>query len=317
MSVFLEITRDGITGHGEAPANAYYKEDAADVAGRLGGMGTYLAGREIGAVEDIAEVWKEAWTWLAPSRAAQCALDVALWDWLGRRRGRSVAELALGAAGGAVVSFATVGISEPRELEAKLGELAGFPRIKVKTDQTGNLATVRRVRDAMPGAMIAVDANCAWGDVDAGEVGAELGALGVEFVEQPMAPGRDAEMGEWRRRVGAPVMADESCVAMEDVERAEGYFDGINIKLVKCGGLTPALRMARRGREMRLKTMVGCMLESSVLIAAGAVAAQLTDYADLDGAWLLGDDPAEGWGFERGVLTPSGSPGLGVRMREG
>jgi L-alanine-DL-glutamate epimerase-like enolase superfamily enzyme len=68
---------------------------------------------------------------------------------------------------------------------------------------------------------------------------------------------------------------------------------------------------------MRLKTMVGCMLESSVLIAAGAVAAQLTDYADLDGAWLLGDDPAEGWGFERGVLTPSGSPGLGVRMREG
>jgi L-alanine-DL-glutamate epimerase-like enolase superfamily enzyme len=107
-------------------------------------------------------------------------------------------------------------------------------------------------------------------------------------------------------------MADESCVTAEDVERVSGHFAGFNIKLVKCGGLTPALRMARRGRELGLRTMVGCMLESSLLIAAGAVAAQITDYADLDGAWLLADDPAEGWVFERGMLYPGEGTGFGV-----
>ena len=90
-------------------------------------------------------------------------------------------------------------------------------------------------------------------------------------------------------------MADESCVTEEDVARVAAHFAGFNIKLVKCGGLTPALRMARRGRECGLRTMVGCMLESSLLIAAGAVVAQATDYADLDGAWLLSDDPVRGW----------------------
>ena len=113
-------------------------------------------------------------------------------------------------------------------------------------------------------------------------------------------------------RLPVPVMADESCVTVEDVERVPGHFAGFNIKLVKCGGLTPALRMARRGRELGLRTMVGCMLESGLLIAAGAVVAQITDYADLDGAWLLTDDPVKGWLFDRGALLPAEGPGLGV-----
>jgi len=108
-----------------------------------------------------------------------------------------------------------------------------------------------------------------------------------------------------------PVIADESCVTEQDVERMPGVFAGFNIKLVKCGGITPALRMARRGKELGLRTMVGCMVESSVLIAAGAVVAQLTDYADLDGAWLLGDDPAKGWVFNCGTLQPRAEAGLG------
>ena len=193
-NVFLRIERDGIAGHGEASANAYYGEDAADVAARLEALGGLLDGRAVDSSADIAAIWEEAWPLLAPSRAAQCALDVALWDWLGKREDRTVCELALGEKPRPVVTFATIGISEPRELEGKIAEVAGFPRVKVKSDETGDLSIAARVRAAMPEACIAVDANCAWGKVDLAKAVAELAGLAVEFVEQPFPPARDVEM---------------------------------------------------------------------------------------------------------------------------
>jgi L-alanine-DL-glutamate epimerase-like enolase superfamily enzyme len=311
INVFLRIERDGIAGDGEASANAYYGENAVDVAARLEGMGDFLKKRVIESAEDVAAAWEEAWPLLAPSRASQCALDLALWDWLGKRKGRTVAELALGIEPRPVVSFATIGLTGQNELERRMRELAGFPRVKIKADQTGDVSTVARVRAVMPEACIAVDANCAWGAVDFAKMAPELAGLRIEFIEQPYPPARDAEMAALRP--GVPVIADESCVVIDDVERVAGSFAGFNIKLVKCGGLTPALRMARRGRELGLRTMVGCMLESSLMIAAGAVVAQLTDYADLDGAWLLADDPVQGWTFDSGTLSPPVErTGLGV-----
>ena len=112
-------------------------------------------------------------------------------------------------------------------------------------------------------------------------------------------------------------MADESCVTEENASQLAEAFDGFNIKLVKCGGITPARRMVATGKARQKKMMVGCMLESSALIAAGAVIAQRTDYADLDGAWLLGDDPFSGWKLDRGVLLPSAASGLGVEPEAG
>ncbi len=310
INVFLRLERDGVTGDGEASANAYYGENAVDVAVKLEAAAGFLEGRVIDSPQDIAAAWEEAWPLLAPSRAAQCALDLALWDWLGKREGRTVTELALGEKARPIASFATIGLSGAEELDRKLRELSGFPRVKIKTDQTGDVSAVARVRAAMPEARIAVDANCAWGAVDFARMAPELVALGIEFIEQPLPPARDADMPGLVP--GVPVMADESCVTIGDIERVPGHFAGFNIKLVKCGGLTPALRMARRGRELGLRTMVGCMLESSLLIAAGAVAGQITDYADLDGAWLLADDPVQGWTFERGTLHPPDQPGLGT-----
>ena len=131
----------------------------------------------------------------------------------------------------------------------------------------------------------------------------ELARLGVTFIEQPLPPDRDGELPP----LELPVMADESCVTEEDAGRIAEPFDGFNIKLVKCGGITPGRRMIELGRARQKKLMVGCMLESSALIAAGAVIAQRTDYADLDGAWLLGDDPFSGWQFDHGVLAASPS----------
>jgi L-alanine-DL-glutamate epimerase-like enolase superfamily enzyme len=317
VNVFLRLERDDVQGFGEAAANGYYGESPDDVRARLSRVGDFLRGCAVRTVEDIALVWEEAWPVLMPSRAAQCAVDVALWDWLARREGKTVTELALGLAARPVVSFATIGISEPGEIEGKIAELAGFPRVKIKSDERADFTTARGARAAMPGAAIAIDANCAWSGVDFDRAGAEMAALWIDFVEQPLPPARDAEMPGLCERLPVPVMADESCVTLEDIERMPRHFAGFNIKLVKCGGLTPALRMARRGKALGLRTMVGCMLESSLLIAAGAVVGQLTDYADLDGAWLLGDDPVRGWGFERGVLLPQSGMGLGVEVRNG
>src|SRR5439155_18079132 len=158
----------------------------------------------------------------------------------------------------------------------------------------------------------AVDANCAWGGIDLAPLAVELSNLGVIFIEQPLSPLEDARMPEILAASSLPIFADESCVIRDDVNRMTGRFSGFNIKLVKCGGLTPALEMVQAGRELGLQIMVGSMLESSALIAAGAVIAQQADYADLDGAWLLRDDPFTGMGFARGMLSCSRAPGLGV-----
>jgi L-alanine-DL-glutamate epimerase-like enolase superfamily enzyme len=313
-NVFLRVERNGIEGLGEASAIAYYKEDPARVAAKLDALAGFLDGFALDSPRDIAVIWEEAWALLTPSRAAQCALDVALWDWLGKKHGCTVAELALGRKAAPVSTFVTIGISEPDELDAKIAEVAGFPRLKVKSDQTGDLSLAARLRLAAPDARIAVDANGSWGEIDWPHANSELARLWIEFLEQPLPPERDAEMPALTARIPIPVMADESCVTVEDVERLRGRYAGFNIKLVKCGGLTPALRMARRGRERGLRTMAGCMLESGLLIAAGAVVAQLTDYADLDGAWLLADDPGRGWSFGQGTLFPPEGAGLGVRL---
>ena len=307
--MFVRLEEDGISAWGEASPSAFYDETDAAVAAMLERAADWLRDVRVRSVADLERLWSEAWAIVSPSRAAQCALDVALWDWLAQKEGTSVSELAWGSPAKPVRTFGTIGLSTPDELDAKIEELREFSMIKVKSDASADLEPVRRIRERN-GAMIAVDANCAWAAVDLPRLTDELTRLKVEFIEQPFPPGEDLRL--LRNACALPIMADESCVVADHVERIAGHFDGFNIKLVKCGGITPALRMARVGRELGLKTMVGCMLESSVLIAAGAVVAQQTDYADLDGAWLLSDDPFRGWQFDHGLLTAPHTRGLGV-----
>ena len=308
-NVFLRLERDGVAGCGEASPNAFYDETWEGVTAKLEGAAEFIRALSVRSVADIERAWAEVWPRLAPSRAAQCALDLALWDWLARREGVSVAELAWNAKPKPVTTFCTIGLSTPEELEVKIAELRGFPSIKIKSDHTANLDPVRVVRERSQ-ALIAVDANCAWSRTDLAALTRNLAQLGVAFIEQPLASAEDARVPECGSAL--PVMADESCVVEEDVARIAAHFAGFNIKLVKCGGITPARRMVRRGRELGCRIMVGCMLESSALIAAGALLAQKTEYADLDGAWLLSDDPFRGWDFERGILSPLPEYGLGA-----
>jgi L-alanine-DL-glutamate epimerase-like enolase superfamily enzyme len=310
-NVYIRLEHDGTVGYGEASPNAFYNETAEVVSEKLLGVADAISAFEVRSVEDIERIWKEFWPRLAPSRAAQCALDLALWDWLGNRLGKSAAELAWGEEPKPITSFCTIGLSTPEEVGEKLDELHGFPAIKIKSDQSADLSVVRAARARDKDFVLAVDANCAWSGHDIGRISRELQELRVAFIEQPLPPEQDSDFSAVDSVL--PIMADESCVTEEDVERVSARFAGFNIKLVKCGGLTPGLRMARRGHALGAKLMVGCMLESSALIAAGAVVAQRTHYADLDGAWLLGDDVFSGLRFERGVLHPDPSlPGLGI-----
>ena len=313
-NVFVRLERDGIAGYGEASPNTFYDETWEGVMAKIEAARGFIEALDLQTVAGLEASWAKLWEIVAPSRAALCALDVAMWDWLARQRGVPVTELMWSRKPAPVTTFCTIGLSSAEELAMKFQEMRRFPRIKIKSDTGASLRTLEYVR-ARSTALLAIDANCAWGDTDLRALSKDLMKLGVVFIEQPYPPERDADIV--RARPALPLMADESCIVEEDVPRVAPLYDGFNIKLVKCGGLTPARRMVLRGKVLKKVMMVGCMLESSALIAAGAAVAQRTDYADLDGAWLIGDDPFRGWQFSGGVLAPPAVPGLGVEPEAG
>jgi L-alanine-DL-glutamate epimerase-like enolase superfamily enzyme len=313
-NVFIRIERDGIAGYGEASPNIYYDETWERVVEKIEAARPFVEMLDLQTVAGLEAAWGKLWEIVAPSRAALCAIDVGMWDWLARKRGVSVAELMWGAKPRPVTTFCTIGLSSNEELAIKMEQLRCFPQIKIKSDEKVRLDVVRYVRARTAG-LIAVDANCAWGKVDLREISRDLAQLRVAFIEQPRPPGHESDADRDRSKL--PVFADESCVTEEDVPVVAAHFDGFNIKLVKCGGLTPARHMVLRAKVLKRRLMIGCMLESSALIAAGAVIAQRTEFADLDGAWLLADDPFRGWIFDRGVLTPPSSTGLGIEPEDG
>jgi L-alanine-DL-glutamate epimerase-like enolase superfamily enzyme len=209
----------------------------------------------------------------------------------------------------------TIGIDQIDVMVAKLNEFPGWPIYKIKLGTDRDLEIVRALRQHTS-AIFRVDANCGWTPEQTIRNSAELKPLGVEFIEQPLK----ADQWEAMRRVRAesvlPIIADESCIVESDVERCAGVFHGINIKLVKCGGLTPARRMIAKARELGLSVMVGCMTESTVGISAIAQLLPLLDYVDMDGAVLLAKDIASGVRLDHGRCLFPDVPGNGVRLLE-
>ncbi|MDB5105853.1 MAG: Mandelate racemase/muconate lactonizing protein [Fibrobacteres bacterium] len=310
-NVFFVLEQDGVLGYGEASPNSFFNENNLDVQMSLAGLADYFRRQTLSGAEDIGRIWSEIWERVSPSRACQCAVDLALWDLFAKLRGKTTAECALGGPVHDIATSATLGICPPQEWEERIAELAGFPAVKVKLDARVDTDLIEAIRARTPAA-IRVDANGAWAGLDIEAISIRLRDLGVEFIEQPLLPSEDALMESLLRKSALPLFADESCAGLGDLERMPGRFSGFNIKLVKCGGITPALSMLREGRRLGLKVMVGCMLESSLLISAGAVVAQEADFADLDGSWLLRDDCFSGLEMVSGRLRLSSRPGLGV-----
>jgi L-alanine-DL-glutamate epimerase-like enolase superfamily enzyme len=299
------------TGYGEAaPGHAW-------PAFRPEGMRAALEeARAVIESADFAEpeqLWRRVQPVLGGNPFALCALDMAAHDLWGRRRGQPVWRLWGLELARLPVSDYTIGIDPLAKMVAKMKEFDGWPIYKIKLGTPGDLEIVRGLRRHTD-AVFRVDANTAWTAEQAIAFAPEMKALGVEFIEQPL-PRDDWEgMQRVRRECVLPVFADESCQGEGDVDRCARHFHGINIKLTKAGGLTPARRMIRRARELGLKVMVGCMSESSIGISAIAQLLPLLDHVDMDGALLIARDIASGVRLEKGQPIFPDRPGLGVEL---
>ena len=196
----------------------------------------------------------------------------------------------------------------------KVDEASDFPLLKVKLNTGADVHVIEAIR-GKTSQRLRVDANCAWEPGEAVGVIKKLGDLGVEMIEQPVDKNDLEGLKDVTDNVDVPIFADESVMVASDVPRLAGVVDGINIKLMKCGGISEALRMIHTARALGLDIMIGCMIESSIAIAAAAHITPLVDAADLDGSLLLRDDPYEGVKVENGKLILPGGAGLGVRRR--
>ncbi|RYD74744.1 MAG: dipeptide epimerase, partial [Verrucomicrobiaceae bacterium] len=260
------------------------------------------------------ELWQRVQPALGEHPFALCALDEAAHDLWGKRLGQPVWKLWGLTIDRLPLSDYTIGLDTVDRMVAKMREFDDWAIYKIKLGTPDDLAIVRALRQHTK-ATFRIDANTAWSAEQTVRFAPELKELGVEFIEQPL-PRDDWEgMARVHAECVLPVIADESCQVESDVDRCAGCFTGINIKLSKAGGLTPAHRMIRRARELGLKVMIGCMCESSVGISAIAQLLPLLDYADLDGALLLAEDIADGVQIDRGHVSFPNSPGTGACLR--
>lgn len=312
-TMIVRLEHDGLVGLGEATTNDYYAATWENMTAALAAVAPRLADWRL---ENPAELWRELDPELQHSRFAQCALDCAAWDLYAQMQGMPLWQLwGLRSDDAYPPTCYTIGLDTPQEMIRKLGDHPDWPVYKIKLDARGGVDLVRTLRAATTG-RFRVDANCAWQAADVPQRAEQLAELDVELIEQPLVADAYAEMRSLKGKCALPLMADESCQVESDVDRCLDSFDAINIKLVKCGGLTPARRMIARAKQNGLQVMVGCMTESSVGIAAGVHLLPLLDYADLDGALLLAEDIAEGLQWQAGYCKLPTCPGLGVTLRE-
>ena len=310
-NLLVELHSDGLVGYGEAaPSLAYPQFTVQNIAADLANAAIDLEHHEFTSPEDL---WKMLAPRLSANPFAQCAVDIAAHDLWGKQLGAPVWKLwGLDIANVPASNF-TIGLDSMEKMSAKLREAEGWPVYKIKLGGADDLAVMRELR-LHTSAPFRVDANTGWSAEQTLAFAPELAALGVEFIEQPLPANAWAEMTRIYRESALPLIADESCQTLADVDRCAGCFHGINIKLTKAGGLTPARRMITRARELGLRVMAGCMIESSVAISALAQLLPLLDAVDMDGAALLANDPTSGVRVVNGrAIFPTG-PGLGVSV---
>ena len=307
-NLLVEVEEDGRVGLGEAAPILRYGEDRESAAAAVEAMAPRLAG-----VRAFATAAARA---AVPGQSsAEAAVDMALFDLAGQRLGVPVYQmLGLDSADTPLTSF-TIGLDTPEVVAQKVREAADYPILKVKMGTAEDRQVLEVVREAST-ARLRVDANEGWTPEDALERLEWLHGLGVEMVEQPLPAAMIAETRELRRRSPIPFFADESVHRAADIPGLAGAFDGINIKLMKCGGISEALRMIATARAHGMQVMLGCMIESSLGITAAAHLSPLVDAADLDGNLLLASDPYAGATVKAGRLVLPEAPGLGVTARK-
>ena len=311
-TLHVRLTAEGVTGIGEGAPIVRYKESAQSAQAALETVRDYLAGANPWEYETVtAEVNRR----IPGEYAAKAALNIALMDWVGKRLNVPLYRLfGLSAASAPLTDF-SIGIDDPDTTRRKVLEAEAYPVLKVKVGLDSDEATLAAVRSAT-NKPLRVDANEGWKTKEEAVRKIHwLESQGVELVEQPL-PAHMLEETCWvRSQVHVPIIADEACLSLADIPKLAQCYDGINVKLDKAGGIGTAHRMIMLGKALGMKTMLGCMISSSVSVTAAAHLSPLVDYADLDCNLLLADDPFVGVQVQDGRLVLPEGPGLGLRPR--
>lgn len=310
-TMIASLTLNGKTGYGEATANPYYKISVERMMSEIMALKTEIENFEF----TRPEIFHAFLVNKGLSNFAICALDLAAHDLYGKLQDKPLHEIWCTDTSYYPITNYTIGIAPIDVMLAKMNEMP-WPIYKIKLGTEDDVAIVRELRSTT-NAIFRIDANCAWTAQETIYNAPLLKELGVEFLEQPLKADDWSGMEEVMHHSVLPIIADESCIVESDVAKCALHFSGINIKLTKCGGLTPALRMIRTAKDLGLKVMVGCMTESTVGISAIAQLLPQLDYVDMDGALLLKNDIATGVEIkpEGKVVFPK-FPGSGVSLLE-
>ncbi|GCE05672.1 dipeptide epimerase [Dictyobacter aurantiacus] len=309
-NVVVEVKHEEAVGYGEAAPSKYYGESAETVMACIAMFAGNL-GDDPFLIEEIMQRLDKV---IRLNPAAKAAVDMAVYDIVGKMLGVPIYKLlGLNPAHTPRTSF-TIGLDTPAEMARKALLAQDYPILKIKVGTRHDIEILKAIRD-VTSAVIRVDANAGWTPKEAIKNINAIAQYNIEFVEQPVPAHDLAGLKLVRDNVPLPIIADESCVSIEDLPRLSECVDGVNFKLMKNGGIAKVLKMIHVARAHNLRTMIGCMIESSLSITAAAHLTPLVDYADLDGQLLISDDPFSGVTVERGKLILPNRPGLGVGAR--
>lgn len=310
-ALIVELENRGAKGYGEAPAIAYYNIPVEKMMEDLERKKMFV---EKFAFMEPERYWHYLHHLFPQNHFLVCALDIAAWDMYGKLRNKPLYQLWDLDFSKAPICDYTIGIDTVEKMVEKMKETP-WPIYKIKVGVPGDVELVAELRKHTD-AVFRVDANAGWTLEEALQKMPMLKELGVEFVEQPLVKDNWEGMKVLYKESPLPLIADEACVYESDVEKCMHHFHGINIKLTKCSGITPALRMIAKARELEMKVMIGCMNECTIGSAAIAHLAPFVDYIDMDGPLLLAEDLATGVTYDYGKVGVSDKPGLGIELNE-
>ncbi len=312
-TLVVELDFNGIKGYGEAPAIAYYDIPVVKMIEDLETKKMFI---EKFSLTDPERYWHYLHHLLPKNSFLVCALDMAAWDIYGKIKNKPLYRLWNLETANCPVTDYTIGIDSVEKMIEKMQEKP-WPVYKIKLGTAGDIGIMEALRGHTD-ATFRVDANAGWTTEEALEKIPVFKELGVEFIEQPLAKDNWEGMKVLYHQSVLPLIADESCVMEADVEKCHRHFHGINIKLTKCSGITPARRMITKARELEMDVMIGSMNESTIGSAAIAHLAPLADHLDMDGPLLLREDLATGISFDperKGKIIYSDKPGLGIEYK--
>jgi L-alanine-DL-glutamate epimerase-like enolase superfamily enzyme len=308
-ALLVELTFMGIKGYGEAPAITYYNIPVEKMIEDITAKKLFI---EKFSFTEPERYWHYLHHLFPQNPFLVCALDMAGWDIYGKMKRKQLHELWNLDVSKNPLTDITIGIDTIENMVAKMKETP-WPIYKIKLGTADDIHIMQELRKHTD-AVFRIDANAAWKAEEALEKIKAFKDLNVEFIEQPLAKDDWEGMRFLYENSPLPLIADESCVSEHDVVQCKEHFHGINIKLTKCSGITPALRMIKEARELGMKVMVGCMNESSVGTAAIAQLLPMLDYVDMDGPLLLAEDVAQGVTVDYGKISYGEGYGLGVKV---